>query len=172
MTLPYGGCKGGFVVVVADDPNAHYSSTEQDTRVLAAYAEIPCLEPEDQQEAKDMARAAFDISESLELPVFLRSVSRISHARGDVLFRRNPFPAEILLLSISTINWPTAGTFTDRPAPCPNISGSTACCLKPWLWRKQVPSISLSKWKAPRPASWPAASPGLMPGKLWRSWVS
>jgi len=85
MTLPYGGCKGGFLVVVADDPNAHYSSTEQDTRVLAAYAEIPCLEPEDQQEAKDMARAAFDISESLELPVFLRSVSRISHASGDVL---------------------------------------------------------------------------------------
>ncbi len=95
MTLPYGGCKGGFLVVVADDPNAHYSSTEQDTRALAAYAEIPCLEPEDQQEAKDMARAAFDLSESLELPVFLRSVSRISHASGDVLLEepvagRNP----------------------------------------------------------------------------------
>ena len=85
MTLPYGGCKGGFVVVVADDPDAHYSSTEQDTRALAAYAEIPCLEPEDQQEAKDMARAAFGISEAVELPVFLRSVSRISHASGDVL---------------------------------------------------------------------------------------
>ncbi len=85
MTLPYGGCKGGFVVVVADDPNAHYSSTEQDTRLMAEYAEIPCLEPECQQEAKDMTRAAFDISEALELPVFLRSVSRISHASGDVL---------------------------------------------------------------------------------------
>lgn len=85
MTLPYGGCKGGFVIVVADDPNAHYSSTEQDTRLMAEYAEIPCLEPECQQEAKDMTREAFDISEALELPVFLRSVSRISHASGDVL---------------------------------------------------------------------------------------
>ena len=85
MTLPYGGVKGGMVVVVADDPDAHYSSTEQDTRFLAMYAEIPCFEPMDQQEAKDMTRDAFDIAEELELPVFIRSVSRISHASGDVL---------------------------------------------------------------------------------------
>ena len=51
MTVPYGGVKGGMVVVVADDPDAHYSSNEQDTRALAAYAEIPCLEPCCQQEA-------------------------------------------------------------------------------------------------------------------------
>jgi indolepyruvate ferredoxin oxidoreductase alpha subunit len=84
MTLPYGGVKGGMVIVVADDPNAHYSSTEQDTRFLAMYAELPCFEPKDQQEAKDMTRDAFEISERLELPVFIRSVSRISHASGDV----------------------------------------------------------------------------------------
>lgn len=95
MTLPYGGIKGGMVVVVADDPDAHYSSNEQDTRALAAYGEIPCLEPENQQEAKDMAKAAFGFSERTSLPVFLRSVSRISHASGDVLYgdvrtERNP----------------------------------------------------------------------------------
>ncbi|KKM09109.1 hypothetical protein SY88_20395 [Clostridiales bacterium PH28_bin88] len=84
MTIPYGGVKGGMVVVVADDPDAHYSSNEQDTRFAAMYAEIPCLEPMDQQEAKEMAKEAFAISEELELPVFLRSVSRISHASGDV----------------------------------------------------------------------------------------
>ncbi len=84
MTIPYGGTKGGMVVVVADDPDAHYSSNEQDTRFAAVYAEIPCLEPMDQQEAKDMTKAAFEISEALELPVFIRSVSRISHASGDV----------------------------------------------------------------------------------------
>lgn len=86
MTLPYGGIKGGLVVVVADDPDAHYSSNEQDTRFAAAYAEIPCFEPENQQEAKDMTREAFALSEQLRLPVFVRSVSRISHASGDVLF--------------------------------------------------------------------------------------
>jgi indolepyruvate ferredoxin oxidoreductase alpha subunit len=86
MTLVYGGVRGGFVIFVADDPGAHYSSNEQDTRFMAMYGEIPCLEPSDQQEAKDMAKAAFEISERLELPVQLRSVTRISHASGDVTF--------------------------------------------------------------------------------------
>ncbi len=72
--------------MVADDPGAHYSSTEQDTRPLAQYAEMPCLEPKDQQQAKDMAKEAFDISERQEIPVFLRSVTRLSHASGDVVF--------------------------------------------------------------------------------------
>jgi len=85
MTLPYTGIKGGMVIVVADDPGAHYSSNEQDTRFAAVYAEIPCLEPADQQEAKEMTKEAFEISEALELPVFLRSVTRLSHASGDVV---------------------------------------------------------------------------------------
>lgn len=84
MTIVYGGVRGGFVIVVADDPGAHYSSNEQDTRFLARYAEIPCLEPADQQEAKDMANYAFELSEEIELPVFLRSVTRVSHTRGEV----------------------------------------------------------------------------------------
>ncbi|MEW6229758.1 MAG: indolepyruvate ferredoxin oxidoreductase subunit alpha, partial [Bacillota bacterium] len=85
MTLPYSGIKGGMVIVVADDPDAHYSSTEQDTRMAAMYAEILCLEPADQQEAKDMTKEAFELSERLGLPVFVRSVTRISHASGDVV---------------------------------------------------------------------------------------
>jgi len=84
MTLVYGGVRGGFVIAVGDDPDAHYSSNEQDTRFAAFYAAIPCLEPSNAQEAKDMCKYAFELSERLELPVFLRSVTRISHASGDV----------------------------------------------------------------------------------------
>ena len=83
-TLPYTGIRGGLVIIVADDPGAHYSSTEQDTRPLAAYVEIPCLEPSNQEEARDMTREAFGISESLEMPVMVRPVTRLSHASGDV----------------------------------------------------------------------------------------
>lgn len=90
MTLPYGGVLGGLVIAVADDPGAHYSSTEQDTRRLAAYARIPCLEPSTPQEAKDMARTAFEISEETELPVLLRSTTRISHSSADVLLGEIP----------------------------------------------------------------------------------
>ena len=86
MTLVYGGVRGGFVIAVGDDPDAHYSSNEQDTRFAAFYGEIPCLEPADSQEAKEMTRYAFELSELLELPVLVRSVTRISHASGDVEF--------------------------------------------------------------------------------------
>jgi len=84
MTLVYGGVRGGFVIAVGDDPDAHYSSNEQDTRFAASYAEILCLEPSNTQEAKDMTKYAFELSEQLELPVFIRSVTRICHASGDV----------------------------------------------------------------------------------------
>lgn len=86
MTVVYGGVRGGLVVYVADDPGAHYSSNEQDTRMVALYAKIPCLEPSNQQEAKDLTKMAFDLSEELELPVMVRSVTRISHSSGDVVF--------------------------------------------------------------------------------------
>ncbi len=86
MTIVYGGIRGGFVIIVADDPGAHYSSNEQDTRPAAAYAEIPCLEPSNQKEAKEMTKFAFELSEKIELPVFVRSVTRVSHALGKVEF--------------------------------------------------------------------------------------
>ncbi|MHA1713557.1 MAG: indolepyruvate ferredoxin oxidoreductase subunit alpha, partial [Candidatus Ranarchaeia archaeon] len=85
MTLPYTGIRGGLVVAVADDPGAWYSSNEQDTRVAGFYAEIPVFEPPDQQNAKDMTREAFELSEQLELPVMVRSCTRLSHASGDVV---------------------------------------------------------------------------------------
>jgi len=84
MTIVYGGVRGGLVVAVADDPGARTSSNEQDSRFGAVWGEILCLEPSSQQEAKDMTRDAFDLSEAVELPVILRSVARISHSLGDV----------------------------------------------------------------------------------------
>ena len=85
-TLPYTGVRGGLVLAVADDPDAFYSSTEQDTRPLGKAVGVLVLEPCDQQEAKDMTKKAFDYSEMFELPVMLRSVTRISHCSGDVTF--------------------------------------------------------------------------------------
>ena len=53
---------GGFVVAVADDPGMHSSQNEQDSRCLADFARVLCLEPATQQEAYDMTREAFDLS--------------------------------------------------------------------------------------------------------------
>ena len=83
-SLAYSGTKGGMVVVVSDDPGAHSSTKEEDTRYLVRACHLPLLEPATVEEAKEMTRWAFDLSEAVGLPVVLRSVTRISHARGSV----------------------------------------------------------------------------------------
>jgi indolepyruvate ferredoxin oxidoreductase alpha subunit len=88
------GVAGGLVVAVADDPGMHSSQNEQDSRVYASFALLPCLEPANGQEAYDMTREAFDLSESLRLPVMLRLVTRIAHSRSGVAVgeKRPPNP--------------------------------------------------------------------------------
>jgi indolepyruvate ferredoxin oxidoreductase alpha subunit len=78
------GSNGGLVVVVADDPGMHSSQNEQDSRYYAQFAKIPCFEPSSHQEAYDMTRLAFDLSETLGLPVMVRLVTRLSHSRSSV----------------------------------------------------------------------------------------
>jgi indolepyruvate ferredoxin oxidoreductase alpha subunit len=78
------GIQGGLVIAVADDPGMHSSQNEQDSRYYASFAMIPCLEPRNQQEAYDMAREAFDVSENFHVPVMLRLATRLSHARSAV----------------------------------------------------------------------------------------
>jgi len=85
MTIAYLGTKGGLVLAVSDDPSAYSSQNEQDSRFYAKFAKIPCLEPCDSQEAKDMTIRAFELSEQIGLPVMLRTVTRICHAYSLVL---------------------------------------------------------------------------------------
>ena len=84
------GFSGGLVLVSADDPSGHSSATEQDNRYIALLAEIPVLEPSDPQEAKDYTALSFEISEKLKLPIMVRTVTRISHSRGDVVLGKIP----------------------------------------------------------------------------------
>jgi len=88
MTLAYAGVRGGFVIVTADDPECYSSQNEQDNRFYALLSNLPCLEPSDSQEAKDMTVSAIEISEKLELPVLLRTTTRVSHTRGPVVYGR------------------------------------------------------------------------------------
>ena len=75
---------GGLVLAVADDPGMHSSQNEQDSRFYADFARVPCLEPATQQEAYDMTREAFDLSERFRVPVVIRLVTRLAHSRTTV----------------------------------------------------------------------------------------
>ena len=79
------GVNGGIVVLAADDPSMHSSQNEQDSRFYAQFAMVPVFEPSDQQEAYDMIREAFALSEELKLPVVFRVVTRLAHSRAAVV---------------------------------------------------------------------------------------
>lgn len=86
LHLASSGTRGGMVLVACDDPGALSSVNEGESRIFARLVEIPLLEPGDFQEAKDLTRWAFELSEELGNVVLLRSVTRMSHASGNVTY--------------------------------------------------------------------------------------
>jgi indolepyruvate ferredoxin oxidoreductase, alpha subunit len=90
LSINHPGTRGGLVIVVGDDPGAHSSINEVDSRHFARHAELPLLEPSNVAEARDMIRWAFDLSEKLETCVIVRAVTRICHARGNLVLNELP----------------------------------------------------------------------------------
>jgi indolepyruvate ferredoxin oxidoreductase alpha subunit len=102
LSAAYTGVDGGFVVVPCDDPGPQSSQTEQDSRLFALFAKVPVLDPSSPREAREMVRAAFEISERHSIPVMVRPTTRVCHARQPILphpfdrperrvrFHRNP----------------------------------------------------------------------------------
>ena len=84
MTFTYIGAIGGMVIINADDPSMHSSQNEQDNRSLAKFARCLLFEPSDSQEAFDMVRAGFELSEKFQVPVMVRLTTRTSHSSGIV----------------------------------------------------------------------------------------
>lgn len=86
MTFAYTGVRGALVIYNADDPGMHSSQNEQDNRYFAKISGLPMLEPANAQEMKDMTVFAFDLSEELQVPVIIRSTTRVAHSRGTVTY--------------------------------------------------------------------------------------
>ena len=85
MHLANTGVRGGLVLISADDPGANSSQNEEDSRIITHLdAHLPVFDPWCPQEAKDMVKAAFDLSEKTELCFVVRPVMRVCHARSPV----------------------------------------------------------------------------------------
>lgn len=83
--VAYAGVKAGFVIMVADDPQGWSSAqSEQDTRYFARMARLPVIEPSNPQECIDLTKIAFQLSEEFEIPVMLRTTTKVSHSIGTV----------------------------------------------------------------------------------------
>jgi indolepyruvate ferredoxin oxidoreductase alpha subunit len=90
LHLSMSGTRAGTILIACEDPGALSSVNEGDARTFARLVEIPLLEPGNFQEAKDMTRWAFELSEQIQSLVMVRSVTRMSHASGAVTF--GPLP--------------------------------------------------------------------------------
>ncbi len=84
FTFSYTGVNGGMVLITADEPGMHSSQNEQDNRNYAKFAKIAMFEPSTSQEAKDMLKEAFEISEKYDTPVLFRVTTRLCHSKGIV----------------------------------------------------------------------------------------
>lgn len=84
FSFAYSGVNGGFMLISADDPGLHSSQNEQDNRYYAKFAKIAMLEPSSSQEAKDMVKAAMEISETYDTPVLFRMTTRVCHSKSIV----------------------------------------------------------------------------------------
>ena len=90
LHLTASGTRGGLVLVSCEDPGALSSVNEGESRYFARMLEMPLLEPADFQEAKDLTKWAFELSEQIGNVVMLRSVTRMSHASGNVICGKLP----------------------------------------------------------------------------------
>ncbi len=82
FTLAYTGVNGGIVIISADDPGMHSSQNEQDNRYYAKAAKVPMFEPSDSEEAAFLVDEAFKISENFDIPVIVRTTTRVNHSKS------------------------------------------------------------------------------------------
>ncbi len=79
--VAYSGVKAGMVVMVADDPKGWSSAqAEQDTRYYGEMCRLPIIEPASPQEALELTKKAFELSEEFGIPFILRTTTKISHS--------------------------------------------------------------------------------------------
>ena len=93
-SLGYTGVNGGMVLLFADDPHAHSSQSEQDGRYFAPTGHVPMLEPSTPQEAYDMTKYSFELSEKFKILVLIRTTTRVNHQSAAVKIgevNRKPF---------------------------------------------------------------------------------
>ncbi|MBU1156187.1 MAG: 4Fe-4S binding protein [Proteobacteria bacterium] len=88
------GPKGGAcLMVVCDDPHGHSSGDETDSRWLARFATAPMVEPMTGQQAVELVKYAFDISQKHSAFVFYRGYTRLSHASNPITMGELPTDA-------------------------------------------------------------------------------
>lgn len=78
----YSGTNAGLVIYVTDDPGVSTGMAEQDTRGFALMSDMVMLEPASVQESYAYIYYAFELSEAIGSPVFVRSVTNVAQSHA------------------------------------------------------------------------------------------
>ncbi|MGD0003801.1 MAG: hypothetical protein ABSE06_06190, partial [Anaerolineaceae bacterium] len=81
ISIAYSGTVGGLVIYVADDPGVTAGMAEQDSRGFSLMSDLPMLEPASVAETYFLIQKAFEISEKVGTPVFIRLVTAIANSK-------------------------------------------------------------------------------------------
>ncbi len=111
--------KAGMVIFISDDPGGMTSNNEEDSRTITKWLDNPLLEPSSAQEAKEMVKWAFEVSEAVNLVVFVRGVTRISYTKSNVMLGELPKSTEkkAYFPEIWDMYNPKKSKFTSGPFP-------------------------------------------------------
>jgi indolepyruvate ferredoxin oxidoreductase alpha subunit len=77
--------EGGLVVLAGGDPGSLGSHCEQNDRFYTWMLHMCHLEPSNVQEARDFMIEGYEISSKFDVITYLRTTSRISHTREDII---------------------------------------------------------------------------------------
>ena len=93
ISIAYSGVNGGLVVYVADDPGVSAGMPEQDSRGFALMSDMVMIEPGSVIEAYELTQTAFEISEEVKGPVFIRMVASVANSHGPIPIKDAVSPA-------------------------------------------------------------------------------
>ena len=139
MAVSTTGVNGGLVIISADDPGMHSSQNEQDNRYYALFGGAPMLEPSTPNEAKEMTRIGFEISEKLQSPILLRTTTRLNHVRSSIELKNIQKPRQTghfeKNLSTRDFSYSTSGLSIIVVSIIDKGAGSVAVSARPILPR-------------------------------------
>ena len=93
ISIAYSGVNGGLVVYVADDPGVSAGMPEQDSRGFALMSDMVMIEPGSVIEAYELTQTAYEISEEVKGPVFIRMVASVANSHGPIPIKDAVSPA-------------------------------------------------------------------------------
>ena len=111
--------EGGMVIFISDDPGGGTSNNEEDSRTVAKWLDNPLMEASSANEAKEMIKWAYEVSEAVNLMVYVHGVAGISYTRSNVVLSELPAKngKKAYFPEIWDMDNPKKSKFTSGPFP-------------------------------------------------------